>query len=124
MRIFRSANGVATFDLLAGIQRTRLRISDGINRTIGRLDSCVKRAERHITLNQWQRDQSQTNDECSRDSPAQDNRPEAVVGSFSILSARGTRYSNADLARLFQGLAAGNALVRVIDQQERARIRK
>src|SRR6266478_8543180 len=120
MRIFSSANGVATSDLLAGIQRTRLRIRDRVNGTISGRNGCVKRAERHITLDQWQRDQSQTDDECSRDSPAQDNRPEAVVGSFSILSARGTRYSDADLARLFQGLAARDALVRMIDQQQRA----
>src|SRR5882762_7305179 len=120
MRIFRGANSVAALDLLAGLQRTRLRIRDRVNGTISGRNGCVKRAERHITLNQWQRDQSQTNDQRSRDSPAQDNRPEAVVGSFSILSARGTRYSDADLARLFQGLAAGDALVRVIDQQQRA----
>src|SRR5438477_11436255 len=100
MGIFRSANGVATFDLLAGIQRTRLRISDRVNGTISGRNSCFKRAERHITLNQWQRNQSQTNDECSRNAPTQDDRPQAVSGSLSILSARGSFYCDAALARL------------------------
>src|SRR6266550_2572429 len=115
MRIFRRANRIAALNLLAGIQRARFRVSHSVNRTISRLYGHIKRAERYIALNQRQRDQSQTNDQRSRNPPTQDDRPQAVSGSLATLSARWSNNSDAGFARLFQGLPAGNAFVRVID---------
>ena len=117
------ANHIAATNLFSYTQGPRFGVSHHIKWTIGSLHSRFQRSKRHVTLNQRQGDQAEPNQQCRRDTPTQNDGPQTVR--LLLLFAPGW-YSRRDarFPRLLQGLAAGNALVGVIDEQQRARLRK
>ena len=124
MCVFRGANRVASAYLLPHSQRPNLRIGNRINRAISGLHCRFDRSERGIALNQRQGDQSQSNDQDRGNSPTQDNWLQAVIENFAWLLPHCGRYRYSRLACLLQSSAAGNAFMRMIEKQERARFGK
>src|SRR5687768_17068044 len=109
---FSGANALALFQFLSGNDWSAGRVSNLINLTFSRLHGGFQfTAERRVTLNERQRQQSKTYNQGRGDAPTQDDGLQTVAacGGRSLLRR------NVACTRFLHRPATRNAFMRVID---------